>query len=153
MTGPVYLTGAGETAGHVTGPFGLDVVVPAKAGPFNLGIVVVHAVINIDRSTTAVSITSDPLPQSIDGVPLRIKEVQVRADRQNFMSNPTNCEAGPQHEIAATLTGQPQKDGEAGRGSTPGGPGHRHRLRGAGVQHRRSPHPRTPTRANAPARA
>jgi hypothetical protein len=115
VSGPVYLTGASssEASGtKVEGPFGLDIVVPAKAGPFNLGTVVVHAIIQIDKSTSAITITSDPVPQSIDGVPFRVQKIAVRVDRPEFMFNPTNCEAGAGHEVTASLTGNAQ--GQAG---------------------------------------
>jgi hypothetical protein len=110
VSGPVYLTGASRSAKTgAEGPFGLDIVVPAKAGPFNLGTVVVHAVIDINKSTSALTITSDPLPQSIDGVPFRVQDIQVRVDRPEFTFNPTNCESGAGHEITASLSGKPQK--------------------------------------------
>lgn len=113
VNGPVYLTGATSSAATgASGPFGLDIVVPAVAGPFNLGTIVVHAVIDINKSTSAITITSDPLPQSLDGVPFRVKEVQVRVDRPEFTFNPTNCESGAGHEISATFTGAPQREGE-----------------------------------------
>jgi uncharacterized repeat protein (TIGR01451 family) len=88
VSGPVYLTGPYKGA-----PFGLSVAVPAVAGPFNLGTVVVRAAISVDPRTSALTITSDPLPQIIDGVPLRIQTVNVTVDRPQFMFNPTNCEA------------------------------------------------------------
>jgi hypothetical protein len=87
VSGPVYLTGPYNGA-----PFGLSVAIPAVAGPFNLGTVVVRAAINVDPHTSALTITSDPLPQIIDGVPLRIQTVNVTVDRPQFMFNPTNCE-------------------------------------------------------------
>jgi hypothetical protein len=86
LEGPVYLTGSYKGA-----PFGLSVVVPAKAGPFNLGYVVTRAAIGVDPHTAQVTATSDPLPQIRDGVPLRIKEVNVTVDRPGFIFNPTNC--------------------------------------------------------------
>ena len=87
-SGPVYLTGPYNGA-----PFGLSVAIPAVAGPFNLGTVVVRAAINIDPSTSALTITSDPLPQIFRGVPLRIQTVNVTVNKPQFMFNPTNCEA------------------------------------------------------------
>ena len=87
LEGPVYLTGPYKNA-----PFGLSVVVPAKAGPFNLGNVIERAAINIDPHTAQVTVSSDPFPQIRDGVPFRLKEVNVTVDRKGFMFNPTNCE-------------------------------------------------------------
>jgi hypothetical protein len=84
--GKVYLTGPYKGA-----PFGLSIVVPAVAGPFNLGTVVVRAAIHIDPHTAQVTVVSDPFPQIIDGVPLQIKHVNVTIDRPGFTFNPTNC--------------------------------------------------------------
>jgi len=95
VSGPVYLTGPYKGA-----PFGLSVAIPAVAGPFNLGAVVVRAAINADPSTASLTITSDPLPQILDGVPLRVQTVNVTVDKPQFMFNPTNCEA---KQITATL--------------------------------------------------
>jgi hypothetical protein len=87
QSGPVYLTGPYKGA-----PFGLSVAVPAKAGPFNLGTIVVRAAIYVDAHSAALHVVSDPLPQSVDGVPLRVKSVNVTIDRAGFMFNPTSCE-------------------------------------------------------------
>jgi hypothetical protein len=97
VTGHVYLT-----TGYEGAPFGLTIVVPAKAGPFNLGSVVVRASINVNPETSALTIVSDPLPQIIDGVPLRVQTINVAVNRPGFMFNPTNCEA---HQITATVAG------------------------------------------------
>ena len=86
LEGPVYLTGSYNKA-----PFGLSVVVPAVAGPFNLGDVIERASININPTTAQVTVTSDPFPQIRDGVPLRLKEVNVTVDKPEFTFNPTNC--------------------------------------------------------------
>jgi hypothetical protein len=82
----VFLTGPYRRA-----PFGLSIAIPAKAGPFNLGTVVVRSAITIDPVTSALTVTSDPLPQILDGVPLRVQSVNVTVDRPAFMFNPTNC--------------------------------------------------------------
>ena len=95
ISGNVYLTGPYNGA-----PFGLSVVVPAKAGPFNLGDVVVRAAININQTTAAVTVTSGPLPQIKDGVPFRLQTVNVTVDRPDFLVNPTNCE---QQSITGTI--------------------------------------------------
>jgi hypothetical protein len=85
--GQVFLTGPYKGA-----PFGLSVVVPAVAGPFNLGNVIVRATIGIDPHTAQPTIVSDPLPRILHGVPLQLKTVNVTIDRPGFMFNPTDCE-------------------------------------------------------------
>jgi hypothetical protein len=97
VQGDVFLTGPYEGA-----PFGLSIVTHAQAGPFNLGNVVVRAAIHVDSHTSALTVSSDPLPQIIDGVPLRIQTVNVTVDRPGFMFNPTNCS---QQQITGTVTG------------------------------------------------
>ncbi len=97
LQGRVYLTGPynGE-------PFGLSIVVPAVAGPFNLGEEVVRAAIAVNPHTGQLTVTSNPLPQSKDGVPFRLKEVRVEINRQGFIFNPTNC---TQQHVAGTISG------------------------------------------------
>jgi hypothetical protein len=97
VTGQMFLTGAYNGA-----PFGLSIVVPAIAGPFNLGTVVVRAAINVDPKTAALTVTSEPLPQILKGVPLLVRAVNVSIDRQNFTFNPTSCNP---LAITGTLTG------------------------------------------------
>jgi hypothetical protein len=86
QSGPVYLTGPYHGA-----PFGLAIVVPAVAGPFNLGNVIVRAAVYVNPLTAQVTTVSDPIPQMIDGVPLRTRTINVTLDAPNFMQNPTNC--------------------------------------------------------------
>ena len=62
--GRVYLTGP-----HRGAPFGLSIVVPAVAGPFDLGLVVVRAALRVHRRTAAVSVDADPLPTILRGHP------------------------------------------------------------------------------------
>jgi hypothetical protein len=89
--GEVFITGPYEGA-----PYGLSIVNPAKAGPFDLGKVVVRAKIEVDPTDAALTITSDSsgpyaIPQILDGIPLEIKHVNVSVDRPDFTFNPTNC--------------------------------------------------------------
>jgi hypothetical protein len=95
---PIYLpqAGARQAAVYLTGPyagapFGLSVVVPAEAGPFNLGAVVVRAAISVDPSTSQITVRSNPLPEQLDGIPLQLRSVSVAIDREDFIFNPTNC--------------------------------------------------------------
>jgi hypothetical protein len=85
--GQVFLTGPYKGA-----PFGLAFVVPAVAGPFNLGNVVVRAAIDVDPHTGQITVVSDTLPRILDGIPLDVRAVNVTIDRPDFMFNPTNCE-------------------------------------------------------------
>jgi hypothetical protein len=112
--GQVYLTEK-----YAGAPFGLSIVSPVKAGPFDLerdstkagnpacDCVVVRARVEVDRHTAALTITADSsgphaIPHVIDGIPVQIKKVDIAVDRQGFTFNPTNC--NPQ-SISATITG------------------------------------------------
>lgn len=97
MPGGIYLTGPYEGA-----PFGLSIVTNAMAGPLNLGSIAIRARIDIDPQTAAITIVSDPLPQILLGVPLRIRGVTLDIDRPDFMFDPTSCDP---LRIAATITG------------------------------------------------
>jgi hypothetical protein len=101
---PFYVTG-----GHVymTGPyggapFGLSVVVPAKAGPFDLGTVVVRARVDVDPHTAQLTVTTDPLPQIVGGVPVNLRLVNVTVNRPSFVFNPTNCDP---MEVTGSMSG------------------------------------------------
>jgi hypothetical protein len=84
--GEVFLT---EKYGGA--PFGLSIVNPAKAGPFDLGKVVVRAKIEVDPHTARLTVTTGEIPHILRGIPLQIKHVNVTIDRPGFTFNPTNC--------------------------------------------------------------
>jgi hypothetical protein len=100
--GKVYLTGPYKGA-----PFGLSIVNPAKAGPFDLedtqakhpacDCLVVRAKIEVNPETAQLTITSDnegpyKIPTIIEGIPLQIQHVNVTVNRPGFTFNPTDCE-------------------------------------------------------------
>ncbi len=95
--GRVFITGPYGDA-----PFGLEIVAPAKAGPFDLGTVTVLSKLYINPSDASVTIVSDPLPTQLRGIPLQLKRVLVSVDRPNFEFNPTNCSP---MQITGTITG------------------------------------------------
>ncbi len=103
--GKVYITGPYHGA-----PFGLSIVNPVKAGPFDLehdtsnpnqnpacDCVVVRARVQVDPSTAALTVTTNnenegyAIPHLIDGIPVQIKKVNVLIDRPGFTFNPTSC--------------------------------------------------------------
>jgi hypothetical protein len=87
VSGKAYLTGP-----YKGGPYGIAVVVPAVAGPYDLGTVVIRQSLRIDPRDAHVTDTSDPFPTILQGVPLRLKSVNVTLDRPGFTFNPTSCE-------------------------------------------------------------
>jgi hypothetical protein len=98
LPGRVFLEGAYGDA-----PYSLRVVVPAKAGPYDLGEVVVRQKVYVDRTTAQVRVVSDPIPTIVKGVPARLQRLDVNVDKPGFMVNPTSCES---KEIKATLHSQ-----------------------------------------------
>ena len=92
--GQVFLTGPYKNA-----PFGLSILVPAVAGPFNLGIVNVRATIHVDPATGQITIVSDRLPTILQGIPLDVRAINVNIDRPGFTFNPTSC-----NPLASTAT-------------------------------------------------
>ena len=88
---PIYLTGPYHGA-----PFGLSIVTPVVAGPFNLGTNVVRARIEVDPHTAQITITTDAsgvhsIPTILDGIPTDVRSINAIIDRERFMFNPTNC--------------------------------------------------------------
>jgi hypothetical protein len=92
----VYLTGPYKGA-----PYGLSIVVPAQAGPYDLGTVVVRAAIHVDPLDAHVTVDSDPIPTMLLGVPLNVQKINVVVDRPGLMVSPTNCNP---MQVAAKVT-------------------------------------------------
>jgi len=89
--GKVYITGPYEGA-----PFGVSVVVSAKAGPYDLGNVVVRGTIAVDPINASLTVTIDgsgpyKIPTILDGIPLQIRHINFTTTRPGFTFNPTNC--------------------------------------------------------------
>ena len=109
---PVSVTGGKVyiTEKYAGAPFGLSIVNPVKAGPFDLehdtsnpandppcDCVVVRAKIEVNPQTAELTITTDAsgehaIPHLIDGIPVQIKKVNVIVNREHFTFNPTNCD-------------------------------------------------------------
>jgi hypothetical protein len=84
--GKVYLAGPYKGA-----PVSFVFVVPAVAGPYDLGTDVVRTAINIDPETAEVHAVSDPIPYVFGGVKLDLRGISVSINRPNFTLNPTTC--------------------------------------------------------------
>lgn len=97
IPGAIYLTGPYRGA-----PFGLAIETDMDIGPFDLGTLTVRAAIHVDPASGALTITTDPVPQILDGIPLRLRRVSIDVDRPDFVFNPTDCGA---EQISATQIG------------------------------------------------
>jgi hypothetical protein len=117
VPGKAYLTGP-----YNGGPYGLSVVVPAVAGPYNFGTVVVRQSLRIDPVTAQVTDVSDPFPTIIHGIPLRLRRVDVTLNRPGFTFNPTNCaRLAFTGSIAGSPLGSPRRlNGTVGYATQPG---------------------------------
>jgi hypothetical protein len=99
---PVYLPGQVYLAGPYMGaPLSLAVITPAVSGPYDLGNVVVRVALQVDPIDAHVTAVSDPLPQIIQCIPLRLRFVRINLDRSNFTLNPTNCDPFSVNAIVA----------------------------------------------------
>jgi hypothetical protein len=96
----VYLTGP-----YAGAPFGLSIVVPAIAGPFDLGNVVMRAKVEVDPRTAQLTIASAPVVGGIpiiqQGIQLDIRTLNITIDRSNLIFNPTSC---TQRTVVGTIT-------------------------------------------------
>ncbi len=95
---------------YLAGPYhgsaiSLVAITAAKAGPFDLGTVVIRNAFKIDPETGEVFLDatgSDPIPHIIRGVPTHLRDVRAYTDRPNFVLNPTSC---ARTSTASTLLG------------------------------------------------
>lgn len=90
---PFYVAGAIYLAGPYRGaPLSLVSIVPALAGPFDLGNLVLRMPLEVDPVTARITARTDPLPRFLEGVGLRLRDLRMSLDRQGFVHNPTSCE-------------------------------------------------------------
>ncbi len=102
-THPLYTAGKVYLAGPYKGaPLSLLVVLPAVSGPYDLGNVAVRVAVSVDPVTAQVTAVSDPLPQILEGIPLRTRSIRLDLDRPGFTLNPTNCDP---FSVDATISG------------------------------------------------
>jgi hypothetical protein len=96
LEGGIYLTGPYRGA-----PFGLAMLVPVEVGPFDLGVATIRSGLALDPESGRLTVRTDPLPQVVNGIPLRIRSVSIDIDSPGFMRNPTSCGA---ERVEATVS-------------------------------------------------
>jgi hypothetical protein len=101
-----YVPGSIYLAGPLNGaPLSVAAIVPAQAGPFDVGTVVTRVALRIDPRSAEVTVdgsASDPIPHILAGIPLKVRDIRVSVDRPDFTLNPTSCEP---FAFAASLWG------------------------------------------------
>jgi hypothetical protein len=100
VPGKVYLAGP-----HKGAPLSVVAITPAVAGPFDAGAVVVRIALDLDPTTAEVHVvgeSSDPIPHILKGIPLKVRDLRVHVDREQFILNPTSCN---ESSARATLFG------------------------------------------------
>jgi len=89
---PFHTPGTAYLAGPYKGaPISMVFVVPAVAGPYDLGTDVVRAAAFVDPETAEVKAVSDPIPFIFGGVKLDIRSIDISVNRKDFTVNPTTC--------------------------------------------------------------
>jgi hypothetical protein len=96
-SGSLYLAESNQPDEAAT----LALVVPAKAGPIDLGKVVVLNAVKLRASDSGVDTITTEIPSILGGVPLHVRKIEIRVDRPGFFINPTGCEPRP---LVATFT-------------------------------------------------
>lgn len=86
LRGGLYLTGPYRRA-----PFGMVIEIPAAIGPFHLGSISLRGTAELNPRSGRVTISTDRLPASIEGVGVRFQTIELSMDRPGFIRNPTNC--------------------------------------------------------------
>ena len=94
FNGNVYLTGPYQGA-----PYGLSIVVPVVAGPFNLGYEVTRSKIEVEPYSGRVVVTST-LPTIRAGIPTRLRSLTVNVNRPELPAEPDQLRAAG-HRIDA----------------------------------------------------
>ena len=98
FSGSLYLTDA-PAAGDAVG---IAVDLPAVVGPVDLGRIVTIASARLRPADYGIDIVAD-VPTAQKGVPLHLRQLQLKIDKAGFLTNPVTCAADA---VKATLRGQ-----------------------------------------------
>lgn len=108
---PYYTSGQAYLSGPYKGaPLSMVAIVPAVAGPFDLGVVTSRIALHINSETAVVTAKSDPFPTILEGIPLDARDIRIALDRPDFTLAPTSCKTssvdavahGPAGSVAAS---------------------------------------------------
>jgi hypothetical protein len=95
---PLWVPQEGKrpTAIYLSGPYkgaptSIVAVAPRQAGPFDFGDEVIRSAVYVDPVTARATAKADPLPQLVEGIPIRYRTLNVQLDRPGFTLNPTSC--------------------------------------------------------------
>lgn len=127
---PLWVPQAGKrpTSASLAGPYrgapySLSVAIPAQAGPYDLGRVVVRNPLHVDPETARLSTgigesrlydvdgsleqtIEGAMPTVVKGLPLRLREIRVLVDRPGFTFNPTDCSEQATRATVGSAQGQ-----------------------------------------------
>lgn len=104
---PLPVAGHAYLAGPYKGaPLSMVVIVPAVAGPFDLGTVVDRVALNVGEYDARIRAVADPLPTIRDGIPLDVRSIELKLNHPNFTLNPTSCDVMAIEGQASTRAGQ-----------------------------------------------
>jgi hypothetical protein len=104
---PIPVSGHAYLAGPYKGaPLSLVVIVPAVAGPFDLGNVVDRVALNVGEYDARIHAVADPVPTIREGIALDMRSIELKLDRPSFTLNPTSCEAMAIEGQVSTQAGQ-----------------------------------------------
>jgi hypothetical protein len=99
---PLSVSGRAYLAGPYKGaPVSIEIITPAIAGPFDLGVVAVRTALAVDPLTAQITAQSDRIPTILHGLPLDVRSISLEVNRSNFTVNPTSCEP---KQIAGSAT-------------------------------------------------
>jgi hypothetical protein len=97
QTGKVYLsepvTNAADDRPELAR---ITTVVHAAVGPFDLGTVVNELALKLRQSDGHIGVDNlgvDKLPTILSGIPIRVRELNLKIDRPGFLRNPLTCDA------------------------------------------------------------
>jgi hypothetical protein len=104
VPGKVYLAGPYKGA-----KLSIVAITTGKAGPFDLGTVVIRQALRINPETAEVTSdgsSADPIPHILKGVVVHARDIRVFIDRENFVINPTSCERMTAAATVQSTSGQ-----------------------------------------------